>query len=182
MTIWAGIAAIAAAIQTAILAAAAYYAFTQVKEARRVRSLNILLSLRHEIDSPDSRQNRRALFNELPEDLTSPLTDEQDRVVDRVVVEYDNIASLVIDGFIDFDLIASRYGESTERSWKRTEPWIQKERIRRNNAPYVPYFEEFAKQCVEYNMRRHPKGRDPFNRAVKLSKDKRPRPYRRAKT
>ena len=173
MAIWAGIAAIAAAIQAGILAAAAYYAFTQLKEARRVRLLNILLSLRHDIDSTESRQNRYELFNKLPEDLTSPLTAEQDWVVDRVVVEYENIGSLVINGFIDFDLIASLYGNSTERSWKRAEPWIQKERMRRNNAPYATNFEKFTKKCVEYNALRHPGGLDPFKRTVKRSKDKR---------
>jgi hypothetical protein len=93
MAAWAGIAAIAAAIQTAILAAAAYYALTQVREARQIRLLQIITSLRHDIDSTESRQNRYALFNELPDDLTSSLTAEQDRVVDRVVVEYDNIGS-----------------------------------------------------------------------------------------
>lgn len=144
MAIWAGIAAIAAAIQTVVLIAAAYYAFTQAKEARRVRLLNILISLRHDIDSTESRHNRYALFNELPEDLTSSLSAEQDQVVDRVVVEYENIGSLVINGFIDFDLIASLYGNSTERSWKRVEPWVQKERMRRNNAPYATNFEKIC--------------------------------------
>jgi hypothetical protein len=182
MAAWAGIAAIAAAIQTVVLTAAAYYAFTQAREARRVRLLNILISLRHDIDSSESRQNRYALFNELPDDLTSPLTAEQDRVVDRVVVEYENIASLAINGFIDFNLIASLYGNSTERSWKRVEPWIQKERMRRNSAPYATNFEEFAKKCVEYNAQKRPGGLDPFKRAVKHSRNKRQWPNRRAKS
>jgi uncharacterized membrane protein YuzA (DUF378 family) len=179
MIVWAGIAAIAAVIQTAILGIAAIYALMQLKEARRLRQLSVLTSLRY-IDSEESRENRYKLFNTLPDNLASSLTVEQDRLVDRVVVEYDEIGKLAVNGFIDFDLIASYYGESTERSWKRTEPWIQKERMRRNNAPYVPYFEELAKRCIEYNIQRHPEGREPFRRAVRLSRDK--RPYRRAKS
>lgn len=130
------------------------------------------MSLRHDIDSTESRQNRYVLFNELPGDLTSSLTAEQGRVVDRVVVEYDNIGSLVMNGFIDFDLLASLYGNSAERCWKRTEPWIQKERMHRNGGPYAPYFEEFAKKCIEYNKRKHPEGLEPFKRAVKLPEDR----------
>lgn len=172
MVIWAAIAAIAAATQAVILAAAAYYAFTQAREAQRARLLNILISLRHDIDSAESRQNRYVLFNELPGDLTSSLTADQDRVIDRVVVEYENIGSLVVNGFIDFNLMADLYGSSTERSWKRTEPWIQKERARRNNATYVPHFEEFAIKCIEYNAQRHGKGLQTFRRAVKLSRSK----------
>jgi hypothetical protein len=182
MAAWAGIAAIAAAIQTMILAAAAYYAFTQAREARQIRSLNIVRSLRHDVDSTESRQNRYALFNELPDDLTSSLTAEQDQIVDQVVVEYDNIGSLVINRLIDFDLVASLYGNSTERSWKRTEPWIQKERIRRNGGPYAPYFEKFAKKCIEYNAQKHPGGLEPFKRAVKPSRDKHLWPCRRQRS
>jgi hypothetical protein len=173
MAAWAGIAAIAAAIQTAILAIAARYALNQAKEAKHVRLLSILMSLRHDIDSSESRRNRYVLFNKLPDDLTCSLTAEQDQVVDQVVVEYDNIGSLVINGFIEFSLIASLYGDSTERSWKRTEPWIQKERRRRDNAPYAPYFEEFAKRCITYNARKHPRAREPFKRSVKLSRKNR---------
>jgi hypothetical protein len=177
--VWVAIAAIAAAIQTVIIAAAAYYAFTQVRESRKDRRANILLSLRDYIDSAESRQNRYALFNELPDDLTSGLTVEQDRVIDRVVVEYENIGSLVVKGFIDFKLIADLYGNSAERSWKRVKPWVQKERARRNNGTYVPNFEKFAKECTEYNARKHGEELQTFRRAAKLSRSQRMISWRR---
>jgi hypothetical protein len=172
VAIWAAIAAIAAATQTVILAAAAYYAFTQVREARNTRLLNVLLSLRDYIDSPESRQNRYELFNELPDDLTSGLTAEQDKVIDRVVVEYENLGSLVVNKLIGFQLIADLYGNSAERSWKRVAPWVQKERARRNNATYVPNFEKFAEKCAEYNARKHGEELQTFRRATKLPKGK----------
>lgn len=181
MAAWAAIAAIAAATQTIILIAAAYYAFTQVREARRARLLNIVISLRQDIDSMESRDNRYKLFNELPDDLTSSLTAEQDRVIDRVVVEYENIGNLVINKFIDSDLMASQYGNSAERSWRRVQPWVQKERTRRNGAPYAVNFEKFAMKCIEYNERNHPGGLQPFRRAVGLSERKQSRPNRRSK-
>lgn len=179
MDIWAAIAAIAAATQTVILVAAAYYAFTQVREARNDRRANIFLSLRDYIDSPESRRNRYMLFNELPEDLASELTVEQDRVIDRVVVEYENIGSLVVKGFIDFKLVADLYGNSAERSWKRVKPWIQKERARRNNATYVPNFEKFAKKCIEYNARKYGEELQAFRRAAKPSRSQRRISWRR---
>jgi hypothetical protein len=167
VVIWAAIAAIAAVTQTVVLAAAAYYAFTQVREAQRARLLDTLIALRQDIDSEESRLNRYALFNELPDDLTSSLTPEQDRVVDRIVVEYENIGSLVVNGFIDFNLIADLYGNSAERSWKRAEPWIMKERMRRNDAAYLSNFEKFAKKCIEYNLQKHGEELQPFRRAAK---------------
>ena len=180
MLIWAAIATIAAATQTVILVAAAYYAFTQVREARNGRLLNILLSLRDYIDSAESRLNRYALFNELPDDLTSGLTVEQDRVIDRIVVEYENIGSLVVKKFIDFNLMADLYGNSAERSWKRVKPWVQKERARRNGATYAPNFEQFAKKCIEYNEKKHGEELQTFRSAIKLSRSKRRSPWRRA--
>lgn len=164
-----------------ILAAAAYYAYTQVREARRARLLSILTSLRHDLDSTEARQNRYTLFNELPDDLASPLTAEQDNVVDRVVVEYENIGSLVVNEFIDFDLMASLYGNSTERSWRKVKPWVRRERIRRNNAPYATNFEKFAKKCIEYNAQKHQGGLQPFRRAVKVSKGKQLWPRHRSR-
>ena len=170
MAVWTAIAAVAAAIQTAILAAAAFYAFTQVREAQRTRLLSVLIALRQDIDTPESRRNRYMLFNELPDDLTSPLTVEQDLVVDRVVREYENIARLIENGFIDFNLMADFYGNSAERSWKRVEPWIQKERARRNNTTYAPDFEKFAQKCIEYNTQKHGEELQTFRRAAKSAR------------
>jgi hypothetical protein len=177
--IWAAIAAIAASAQTVILAGAAWYASRQVREARNDRRVNIMLSLRDYIDSPESRQNRYVLFNDLPDDLTSELTAEQDKVIDRVVVEYESIGSLVVKGFINFDLMADLYGNSAERSWKRVKPWVQKERARRNNATFLPNFEKFAKECIEYNARKHGEELQTFRRAAKLPRSQRMISWRR---
>jgi hypothetical protein len=154
-----------------ILIAAAYYALTQVKEARRARMLAIVMPLRYELDSLESRQNRYTLFNELPENLTS-LTDEQDLIVDRVVVEYDNIGSLVINDLIDFQLMAALYSKSTERCWRRVKQWVEEERGRRGGASYAEPFEMFATRCIEYNAQRYGGNLQPFSRADKHVKGK----------
>ena len=129
------------------------------------------MPLRHEIDSLESRQNRRALFNDLPVDLTR-LTQKQDLVVDRVVVDYDNIGNLVANDLVSFDLMAAFYSNSTERCWRRVEPWVTKERERRGGAPYADSFEKFAIRCVEYNEQKHRAGLEPFKRHVKRTTEK----------
>jgi len=172
VALWGTVAAIAAAIQTAILAAAAFYAFTQVREAQRTRLLSVLIALRQDIDTTESRSNRYTLFNELPDDLTSPLPAEQDLVVDRVVREYENIARLIENGFIDFNLMADFYGNSAERSWRRVEPWIQKERARRNNTTYAPDLEKFAQKCIKHNAQKHGQELQTFRRGVNLPRSK----------
>ena len=170
--IWSAISAIAACVQTVILIAAAYYALNQFQEARRARELAILIPLRYEIDGEGSRKNRYALFNELPDDLTS-LTREQDLVVDQVVVEYDNLGKLIRAGLVKFEVLAGMYSLSTERCWRRVAPWVEKERLRRHGGPYAEPFEEFAERCIEYNSRTHAEGQHPFKRPARRSKGRR---------
>lgn len=160
---WAVASAVATCVQTVILLTAAYFAVGQVKEASRARKLAILMPLRYDIDSPAARNNRYVLFNDLPEDLTS-LDDAQDKVVDRVVVEYDNLGQLVRAKLIDFKLLASLYAPSTERCWRRVKPWVEKERDRRGGAPYADALEDFAERCIQYNERQHAPGHRPFRR------------------
>lgn len=171
MDTWSAISAIAACIQTIILIAAAYYGLNQVKEARRARLLAMLMPIRYELDGAESRKNRYALFNELPADLSS-LTREQDLVVDRVVVEYDNLGKLMRLGLVDFEVLATLYSLSTERCWNRIAPWVEKERARRGGGLYAEPFQEFAERCIEYNSRTHPSGLQSFTRTAKRSKGK----------
>lgn len=160
---WSVASAIATYVQTVILLGAAYIAVGQVREASRARKLAILMPLRYDIDSPAARHNRYVLFNELPEDLMT-LDGAQDSVVDRVVVEYDNLGQLVRAHLIDFKLVASWYAPSAERCWRRVKPWVEKERARRGGAPFAVAFEEFAQRCINYNARLHSPGHQPFRR------------------
>ncbi len=114
MDLWVTAGAVAACVQTVVLLVAAYLAVGQVKEASRARKLAIIVPLRYEIDSTEAQRNRLTLFNDLPEDLTA-LEPEQDVVVDKVVVEYDNLGKLVHARLIDFELLAQFYSPSTER-------------------------------------------------------------------
>jgi hypothetical protein len=160
---WGDAGDIATCVQAVLLVVAAYFAVGQVSEASKARKLAIIMPLRYEIDSLDARRNRHALFNDLPEDLTS-LTPEQDEIVDRVVVEYDNLGRLIRAKLIDFDLLAQFYSQSTERCWRKVEPWIGKERARRGNDLYANGFEMFAERCIAYNTQRVSGMLTPFRR------------------
>jgi hypothetical protein len=160
---WSDAGDIATCVQAALLIVAAYFAVSQVREASRARKLAVLMPLRYEIDSLDARRNRHALFNDLPDDLTS-LAPEEDEIVDRVVVEYDNLGMLIRVGLIDVDLLAQLYSPSTERCWRRVESWVGKERARRGHGLYANGFEMFAKHCIAYNARLVSGGLTPFRR------------------
>jgi hypothetical protein len=171
MDVYGLITTIAVSAQAVTVVVAALYAGrqvnevkAQVQEARRVRLLSILLAIRNDIDSVGSRRNRYRLFNELPRDLTSSLTEAQDRVVDRVVVEYEFIGGLIGNNFIDFEQIASLYAPSVERAWIRAKPWVESERKRRDDEPYATNFEKFSEDCMKYNRQRNRGTLRPFRR------------------
>lgn len=148
---WSTIAALAACVQTIIVAIAAIYVLRQVKEAGRARRLSAAIPLFQHMDSDIARQTRYKLFNELPDDLTA-LTVEQERVVDRVVVDYDYLAKLVSSGVLEFAIVASLYSRTFERCWRRTEPWVLRERKLRSGEPYLKDFEAVARRCMDYNV------------------------------
>jgi hypothetical protein len=158
---WEGIAtAVATAAQAIIVGIAAIFALRQVWQARQARLASTLVSIRNDIDSPESRENRYELFHNLPDDLTSPLTKKQTKVVDRVVVEYEFIGALVfVNKLIDFKVIARLYAPSTERSWHRVKPWIESQRDLRNDERYATNFQKLAEESIEFNRQA---GRGPL--------------------
>lgn len=166
--------AVATAVQATIVIAAACFARGQVLQARHARLASILISIRNDIDSPESRRNRYIFFNDLPEDLTSSLTPEQTRVADRVVIEYEFIGNLVLNRLIDFERIASLYAPSTERSWRRAKPWVEQQRASRGDERYATHFEMFAKKCIRYNIESGRGPLLPFRNADNSAAYKRP--------
>lgn len=177
MDAWDIVTAVATTIQASVVGFAAIFAYRQVGQARDARLASTLVSIRNDIDSPEARENRYELFNNLPDDLASSLTRKQNKVVDRVVVEYEFIGSLVVNKLIDFGAIAGLYGPSVERSWIRVKPWIEKERALRNDERYATNFEKLAEKCIKYN-RQTDRGRlQPFRRPDSTPKGKRLRSF-----
>lgn len=126
-TLWAAVAAIAAAVQTAVIICAAAYALGQVREARRARNLTTLIYLNGTIDADSAHEDRRQLFNELPDDLTKELSPEHYALIYRIVRLFTFIGDLVAKGLLDFELIAPTHGRPISRISQRLEPWIRKQ-------------------------------------------------------
>jgi hypothetical protein len=124
-TLWAAVAAIAAAAQTAVIVCAAGYALGQVREARRARNLTTLIYLSETIDADSAHQDRRRLFNELPGDLTEQLSPEHYALIYRMVRLFTFIGDLVAKGLLDFELIAPTHARPISRISQRLEPWMR---------------------------------------------------------
>jgi hypothetical protein len=151
------------------VAVAAYYGLGQIREARRARTLTVLLPLFERLDSPEARKNRYLLFNTLPENLDGELTSSENWVADRIVADYDLISNLVVAGLVDYEIIEFFYSKSFERCWRRLEPWVRRERQLRSGGPFASSFEAVAQRCIRHNQSEHAPGSVPFRRTVQGS-------------
>lgn len=89
---------------------------------------------------------------------------EEEHIVDRVVVDYDYLGKLVQSGVLEFDLVAKLYSRTFERCWRRTEPWVTRERKLRGGEPYLMDFETVARRCVDHNVVQRFGELEPFRR------------------
>lgn len=152
-TLWVAVAAIAAAVQTAVIVCAAAYALGQVREARRARNLTTLIYLNGAIDADSAHEDRLRLFNELPGDLTKQLSSEHYALVYRIVRLFTFIGDLVDMGLLDFELIARTHGRPISRISQRLEPWMHKQH--ETDPTFAQAFVSLAKRCSDWDIDRH---------------------------
>jgi hypothetical protein len=152
-TLWAAVAAIAAAVQTAVIVCAAAYALGQVREARRARNLTTLIYLNGTIDADSAHEDRRKLFNELPDDLTKELSPENYALVYRIVRLFTFIGDLVAKGLLDFELIAATHARPISRIFQRLEPWVLKQHDM--DPTFAQALVSLGRRCMAWDIDRH---------------------------
>lgn len=146
--------AVATSIQTAIVLAAAIYAYTQVVEARRSRNASAALYLADRLNDFDAAKRRRILFRDIYPRIASP-TREDEIVLGQIANEYHSLGYLVGRGLIDKDMVLALQHAPVIRAWKAMEPWIMKQRVVRGSN-YGDYFEELYNLCLQYVARSRP--------------------------
>jgi hypothetical protein len=152
-TLWAAVAAIAAAVQTAVIVCGAAYALGQVREARRARNLTTLIYLNQTIDADSAHEDRRRLFNELPGDLAKDLSPEHYALIYRIVRLFTFIGDLVDKGLLDFELIAATHARPISRISQRLEPWMDEQH--NTDANFAQAFVSLGLRCMAWDIDRH---------------------------
>ncbi|MFD9081628.1 DUF4760 domain-containing protein [Streptomyces erythrochromogenes] len=125
---WAGVAAVSAAIGTIVVTVAASFAYSQIKEARRARHLSLLLSFQEKYHSPAARAFRhRLLSGEFgpPEEFDpSRLNVDDFHSFWQLHDQLEMLGVLVDRGLLDFDLVLACFHRSPPRVWAAVEPYI----------------------------------------------------------
>jgi len=112
----------------------------QAEEASKSRHLDATRLLLEQIGPDDVREIRSWLLDESP-DLTTP-DKEKDRKVRRLVVAYDRVGLMVMQGLLLDRALFGFQHEEIDTIWKKSLPVIKRAREKRPN--YANNFQDLA--------------------------------------
>jgi hypothetical protein len=159
---WDAFAAIAQAVETVAVVIALFYAWQQVRAARKELRLGAVWEIFRELDSAPTRAARGYIYKnrELYKALTgqetalAKLPNEAWRHAEAVSNAFDRIGYVVHQGLLPENLITDGYYHIIARSWIVLEPFIEAVRKSRNQENYQPYFEYLAMRVFDRYMSR----------------------------
>ena len=82
---WDAISAISTLVATLIILVTAVFAIMQLNEMKRSRRLELFMKLFEEYSSPQSRESRRYIYNELPREIDN--SSIEDRMTESILME-----------------------------------------------------------------------------------------------
>ncbi|MFF7747864.1 hypothetical protein ACFZCP_01175 [Streptomyces sp. NPDC007971] len=117
-----------AAIGTLVVIAASFFAYSQIKEARLSRHVQLLISFQEKYHSPASRRFRHRLVSGefgSPEDFDPTHMSEEDfHSFWQLHDQLEMLGVLVEQKLLAFDLVLACFHRSPPRVWNAIEPYI----------------------------------------------------------
>ena len=149
------------AISTAITAAGAisvggYFTYQQFSETANTRYMDIADRLFDELNSQESIEARRRIFQNLkadPEEGIKRLKKEDQDAMKQVLNSLDRVAFLTREGWIPDKLIMPWMHPMIAKSWEKLEPYVLYERERRNEPYYYEHAGELAERCRKWRAK-----------------------------
>ncbi|MFC1988109.1 hypothetical protein ACFLVH_06215 [Chloroflexota bacterium] len=154
------------AIATIILAGGVWFAFRQVRQARKSTNAQIAMQLFHELRDEKTIEKLRSIYN-LPYDLSTAeglnrLKNSELKDIDYVTDRFDVLGVLVQKGIVDEDLAIDAYaGTPSLRLWYRLHRHIKK--VRSERGYFGANLEDFAARALDYFTRAKPKIKVSFS-------------------
>jgi hypothetical protein len=156
---WAMTEALSTAVAAAAVLGAGYVAYRELNELDSSRHMQIADRLFEELNSQDSIEARRWIFQQLPDDPQEgigSLTPEGQQNVKTVLNSLDRVAFLTQNGWIPDDLIMPWMNPMIVKSWLKLEPYVEFERLRRKEPDYYEYVRQLAQRCQIWRSKNLP--------------------------
>jgi hypothetical protein len=150
----------AASLSTALAAAAVfgagYVAYRELDEISASRHLDVADKLFNELNSAESINARRWIYQNLtgdPKNDLKALTPEGQEAIKQVLNSLDRVAFLTQSGWIPEDVIMPWMHPMIYKAWEKLGPYVEYERNRRNEPYYYKHAGDLSKRCVIWRQR-----------------------------
>lgn len=122
-------AAVSSILSSVTVVAAVYYAAGQVRESRKMRALDTVLTLHGDFMSPAFNELRRDIRSEAlsPPDPAALWESPDGLVMGNMINQMELLGVLVKKGLLDFDLVTAVF-PFFPRTWKSVKPFVEHRR------------------------------------------------------
>ncbi len=149
-SLWAMIEALSTAVAAAAVLSAGFIAYRELSEITNSRYLEVADRLFDELNSTESIEARRWIFQNLPEDPQKgieTLPEEGRAAVKRVLNSLDRVSFLTQSGWIPDEVVMPWMHPLIAKSWEKLGPYILYERERRSEPYYYEQASLLAERC-----------------------------------
>ncbi|MGJ5827210.1 DUF4760 domain-containing protein [Streptomyces ossamyceticus] len=126
--VWAAVSAVSAAVGTVFVITASFFAYSQIKEARLSRHVQLLISFQEKYHSQAARHFRRRLISGefgLPEQFDPARMSAEDfHSFWQLHDQLEMLGVLVEQRLLAFDLVVACFHRSPPQVWAAIEPYI----------------------------------------------------------
>ena len=147
---WAMTEALSTAVTAAAILGAGIIAYRELTELDTSRHLEVADRLFSELNSPESIESRRWIFQNLPVDPKEGIQAlEQDGQmhVKRVMNSLDRVAFLTQANWIPEKMVMPWMNPMIVKAWAKLEPYVDYERERRHEPDYYQHARDLAERC-----------------------------------
>jgi len=150
------IGSLSTAVGASAVFGAGFIAYRELSEVANSRHMDIADRLFNELNSPDSIEARRMVYQNLhqdPEIGIKEISKEDRDAVKKVLNSLDRVAFLTQSGWIPDDVIMPWMHPMITKSWEKLSPYVEYERKRRNEPYYYRYAGELANRCNKWRKK-----------------------------
>ena len=153
---WSIVAAFSTAVEAAVFLGVGFIAYRELAEVAESRYIEVADRLFELLNSPESVDARRWIFQNLPEDPEEGLENislEGQHAIKRVLNSLDRVAFLTQAGWIPDEMIMPWMNPMIVKSWAKLEKYVDYESQRRNEPDYYEHARALAERCVDWRAK-----------------------------
>lgn len=156
---WVMAEALSTALGVAALFGAGFVAYHELNEAADSRHMEVADRLFQELNSPESIDARRRVYQNLPDDPEtgiSSLSDKDRAALKRVLNSLDRVAFLTQTGWIPDDMVMPWMSPMIVKVWAKVQAYVDFESARRQEPEYYEHARVLAARCVAWRKKNLP--------------------------